>query len=87
MAKVIKSFFLEMRTVRILEDYCRASDNWKKNISRSKVVNDAIVWFLSGDVAELVASQEALMERVRQLAGARDFPVKKRAWWRQILGF
>lgn len=88
MSKVIKAFSLDRRTVEILEDYCRHSDNWKKKISRSKVVNDAIVWFLSDtDRAQLVASQEALMEKVRELAQARDFPVKKKSWWRQLLGF
>ena len=86
MSKVIKAFSLDRRTVDILEDYCRKSDNWDKQISRSKVVNDAIVWFLSGDTAELLASQEALMVKVRELASARDFPVKKKSWWRQILG-
>ena len=87
MSKVIKAFSLDRRTVDLLENYCRQSANWKRNISRSKVVNDAIIWFLSDtDRAELVASQEALMEKVRELAQSRDFPVKKKSWWRQILG-
>lgn len=91
MSKVIKAFSLDRRTVEILENYCRQSDNWDKKISRSKVVNDAIVWFLSGDVAELVHNREALVERIKQmnlkLDAAELYQPPKKSWWRQILGF
>ena len=86
MSKVIKAYSLDLRTVELLENYCAASDNWKKTISRSKVVNDAIVWFLQGDTAELVRSQDALMKKVRELAMLRDSPKKtSRPWWRRLL--
>ena len=86
MAKVNKAYSLDLRTVELLENYCAASDNWKKTISRSKVVNDAIVWFLQGDTAELVRSQDALMKKVRELARLRDSPEKtSRPWWRRLL--
>ena len=86
MSKVIKAYSLDLKTVRILENYCAASDNWKKTISRSKVVNDAIVWFLQGDTAELVRSQDALMKKVRELAKLRDSPERiSRPWWRRLL--
>ena len=99
MGKVVKAFSLDRRTVDILENYCRKSDNWKKNISRSKVVNDAIVWFLSDsdefDRAELVHNNEMLVEAVQranqQLAQRANQqlanPTKQKSWWRQILGF
>ena len=86
MAKVIRSFSLDHEVSEILENYCRQSDNWEKRISRSKVVNDAIRWFLSGDTAELVASQRALMKKVRELAMIRDSPSPPRLpWWRRLL--
>lgn len=85
MSKVIKSFSLDMETVRILEDYCSASDNWDGTISRSRIVDNAIKWYLSGDTAELVESQQALMAKVRELAKSRDFPKVKIPWWRRIL--
>ena len=86
MAKVIRAFSLDLETAELLERYCSASDNWKKSISRSKVVNDAIVWFLQGDTAELVRSQEALMEKVRELAMLRESPDPPRLpWWRRLL--
>jgi len=88
MSKVIKAFSLDRRTVEILEDYCRQSDNWEKAISRSKVVNDAIVWFLSGDVAELVHNNEQLVKKFGDVMREKDSPrTPKKSWWRQILGF
>ena len=86
MAKVIRSFSLDPEVSQILEDYCSASDNWNRNISRSRIVNDAINWYLAGDTAELVASQEALMQKVRELAMIRDSPeTPRRSWWRRLL--
>ena len=88
MSKVIKAFSLDRRTVDILEDYCRQADNWEKRISRSKVVNDAIVWFLSGDVAELVHNNEQLVKKFGDVMREKDSPrIPKKSWWRQILGF
>ena len=85
MSKVIKSFSLDRRTVDMLEYY--VSDSVDAGLmSRSKVVNDAIVWFLSGDVAELVHSNEQLMKKFGDAMRSRDDPETKRAWWRQILG-
>ena len=89
MSKVIKAYSLDLRTVEILENYCAASDNWKKTISRSKVVNDAIVWFLQGDTAELVHSSEILKDKfaqaMRKLHGIDQEP-DVRPWWKRILG-
>ena len=87
MSKVIKSFSLDMETVGILEDYCSASDNWDQKISRSRIVDNAIKWYLAGDTAELVESQQALMAKVRELAKSRDFPKVNIPWWRRLLGF
>ncbi len=86
MSKVIKAFSLDTRTVEILEDYCRQSDNWDKKISRSKVVNDAIVWFLSGDVAELVHNNEQLVKKFGEEMRKKDSPKPTKSWWRVLLG-
>lgn len=87
MVKVIKAFSLDKDTVDLLEDYCKASDNWDKTISRSKVANDAIVWFLSGDVAELVHGNNQLQKRFAAAQKKLHAPMPKKSWWRQILGF
>ncbi len=86
MSKVIKAYSLDLETVRILEEYCAASDNWKTTISRSKVVNDAIRWFITGDTAELVHNNERLMEAVKRANVELMEPRPKyRPWWRRLL--
>jgi hypothetical protein len=84
--KVNKTYTIEMETAQILEKYCAASDTWDKKISRSSVVNSAIKWYLQGDTAELVASQEKLIAKVRELAMAKDDLLRGRSWWRRLLG-
>ncbi len=84
--KVNKTYTIEMETAQILEKYCAASDTWDKKISRSSVVNSAIRWYLQGDTAELVASQEKLIAKVRELAMAKDDLLRGKSWWRRLLG-
>ena len=84
--KVNKTYTIEMETAQILEKYCAASDTWDKKISRSSVVNSAIKWYLQGDTADLVASQEKLIAKVRELAMAKDDLINGRSWWRRLLG-
>ena len=89
MSKAIKAYSLDLSTVKLLEDYCRQSDNWDKTVSRSKVVNDAIVWFLQGDTAELLHNNERLMEAVKRANQAIAAPGRdtRKSWWRVLLGF
>lgn len=88
MSKVIKSFSLEIETVQELEYYCSANDNWDKSISRSKVVNDAIRWFITGNVAELVHNNEKLQERFGEAMRNQDKqpPKARKSWWKELLG-
>lgn len=89
MSKVNKAYSLDLRTVKILEDYCAASDNWDKKISRSKVVNDAIVWYLSGDVSELKQERDDLHKQWLKLVNERHNSTvsapTSRPWWRRLL--
>ena len=84
--KVNNTYTIEMETAQILEKYCAASDTWDKRISRSSVVNSAIKWYLQGDTADLVASQEALIAKVRELSMSRLEMDQTRPWWRRLLG-
>ena len=95
MAKVNKTYSLDPEVFMLLEKYCAASDTWGKRKSRSKVVNEAIRWYISGDTADLVDSQQKLMAKVRELAmraeqeqlvreGTNHAAVK--SWWRRLLG-
>ena len=96
MAKVNKAYSIDPETFMMLERYCAASETWDKKKSRSKVVNDAIKWFLSGDVANQIHSHEALLERYREvcieLAQYKESSerssqrISNRTWWRRLLG-
>ena len=89
MVKVNKTYSLDLETASILEDYCAASDNWDKKVSRSKTVNDAIVWYLSGDVEELKRERDEIHARWVVLVNQKhDSKVSKptnRPWWRRLL--
>jgi hypothetical protein len=93
MAKVNKTYSLDPEVFMMLERYCSASDTWGKKKSRSKVVNEAIRWYISGDTADLVDSQEKLMAKVRELAmrseteeTAISGSTWHKSWWRRLLG-
>ena len=86
MSKVTKAYSIDVDTFNLLENYCSASDNWDRKISRSKVVNDAIRWFITGDTAELVHNNERLLEAVKRanVAIMESKPSNQR-WWRRLL--
>ena len=91
--KVGKAYTLDVEVVQMLERYCAASETWDKRKSRSKVVNDAIRWFLTGDVADQIHSHEALQQRYREvcieLSQYKDrstVDLDNRSWWRRLLG-
>ena len=89
MVKVNKTYSLDLGTASLLENYCAGSDNWDKTISRSKVVNDAIVWYLSGDVEELKRERDEIHARWVALVNEKhDSKVSTRRdlpWWRRLL--
>lgn len=89
MVKVNKTYSLDPETFMMLEDYCAASDNWEKKVSRSKTVNDAIVWYLSGDVEELKRERDDIHARWVSLVHEKhDSKVSKGPslpWWRRLL--
>ena len=89
MAKVNKTYSLDPEVFMLLERYCAASDTWGKRKSRSKVVNEAIRWYISGDTADLVDSQQKLMAKVRELAMRNDDRQSlpgSGTWWQRLLG-
>ncbi len=92
--KVIKAYSLDKKTVEMLEDYCVREEvafgsNRKGLVSRSKLVNDAIKWFMQGDVAELVHGNEQLQKRFAEAMKKQDQqnPRARKRWWRDLLGF
>lgn len=91
--KVIKSYSLDLDTVQILESY--HNDAYGQIGSRSKTVNDAIRWYLNGNLAEQISSHEQLMANFRDLAiehdrlktqmGRTPPPKSTKSWWRVLL--
>ena len=76
MAKVNKAFSLDPEVFILLDKYCRSHEEiGGKRWSRSKMVNEAIRWYL-GDTANLVLQRDALQtslrERNSELEEARD---------------
>ena len=65
--KAIRAYSLDLDIIQKLEKYCAAHDTWGKTKSRSKVVNDAIRWFLSGNLAEKLHSAEQLQENFNKV--------------------
>jgi len=90
--KVNKAFSLDPEVVSKLDRYARSMETWDKKVSRSRIVNDAIRWYL-GDMADLVNQRDALMERLReanleldQLENKSLARLTKKLWWRRLLG-
>ncbi len=91
--KAGRAYTLDLEVIMMLEKYCAASETWDKRKSRSRVVNDAIRWFLSGDVADQIHSHEALLERYRdaciklaQYEERFSEQISTPSWWRRLLG-
>jgi hypothetical protein len=82
MAKVGRTFTLDMETIQLLEVYTHSGET-----SRSALVNDAIKWYIRGDFVELLEDHRKLKEQYdrvcNQLFG--DKP-KKSVWWKRLLG-
>ena len=82
MAKVNKAYSLDMDTITMVEVYTHEGET-----SRSALVNEAIKWYIRGDIHELMADHKQLkanyLRVCKELYG--DKP-KKRAWWKRLTG-
>ena len=66
MSKVNKAFSLDPEVFILLDKYCRSHEEMGgKRWSRSKMVNEAIRWYL-GDTANLVLQRDALQTTLRE---------------------
>jgi hypothetical protein len=92
--KVIKSYSLDLDVVQMIE--AQHTDAYGEIGSRSKTVNDAIRWYLNGNLAEQIASHEQLManfrdvcienDRLKTRMGLTPPPKATKSWWRSLLG-
>ncbi len=84
MAKANKTYSLDYETIELIE-----SHTYNGELSRSGLVNSAIKWYLTGDVAELKAERDDLRIQFAKMVNEKHFPVAKRgrrSWWRSLLG-
>jgi hypothetical protein len=91
--KVIKSYSLDLDVVQMIEAH--HSDAYGDIGSRSKTVNDAVRWYLNGNLAEQIASHESLManfrdvcienDRLKRQIGVTPPPKGTKNWWRTLL--
>ena len=58
--KAIRAFSLDMDVITMLEKFAAAHDTWGKKKSRSKIVNDAIRYHITGGYADKLDSLESL---------------------------
>ena len=81
--KVNKAYSLDIETIKMIEDYTHGGVT-----SRSALVNDAIKWYIKGDVIELVEANKQLQERfgeaMRKLNPTK--PRHPRHWLKRLLG-
>ena len=84
MAKVNKTYSLDYETIELIE-----SHTYNGELSRSGLVNSAIKWYLTGDIAELKAERDDLRIQFAKLVNEKHFPVAKKSkvtWWKRLLG-
>lgn len=83
MAKVNKTYSLDIETIQMIEEY-----TMRGTTSRSRLVNNAIRWYISGDGQDIAELHEEIVflkkvisdpERVRP-------GTKPRVWWKRLLG-
>ena len=60
--KAIRAYSLDLEVITMLEKFAAAHDTWGKKKSRSKIVNDAIRYHISGGYADKLDSFELLQE-------------------------
>ena len=89
MVKVNKTYSIDLSTAQMIEHYVNDSVD-AGLVSRSKLVNDAVRWWLSGEenVAELVYDRERLVERIREHNLKLDSMESKKTdlpWGRRLL--
>ena len=75
--KANRSYSLDLEVIMMLEKYAASHDTWSKRRSRSKIVNDAIRWFLTGDLAQKLHSAEELQENFRRVCIEKDLLEQK----------
>ena len=85
MAKVNKTYSLDIETIQLIENYTHGGIN-----SRSALVNNAIKWYIRGDIDELVQELEFNKKILKDMKVAREtkkeYKTNQLVWWKRLLG-
>ena len=82
MAKVNKAYSLDIETIQLIEEYTNGGQN-----SRSRLVNNAIRWYLSGDGQTIADLQDEIVILKQIIADRRPTESEgtSPSWWRRLL--
>ena len=82
MAKVNKAYSLDIETIQLIEEYTNGGQN-----SRSRLVNNAIRWYLSGDGQTIAELQEEILFLKKIIADKKPTGSERTnlSWWRRLL--
>lgn len=84
MAKVNKTYSLDIETIQMIEEY-----TMRGTTSRSRLVNNAIRWYISGDGQDIAELHEEIVFLKKVISDPERVSVKKRGrrvWWKRLLG-
>ena len=82
MAKVNKAYSLDIETIKMIEHYTHGGEN-----SRSALVNNAIKWYIRGDIHELLERHKELKANYNRVCNELDGDkVDQLVWWKRLLG-
>ena len=82
MAKVGRTYTLDIETIQLIEEYTNGGQN-----SRSRLVNNAIRWYLSGDGKSIAELQEEILFLQKIIADRKptESESPSPSWWRRLL--
>ena len=82
MAKVNKAYSLDIETIQLIEEYTNGGQN-----SRSRLVNNAIRWYLSGDGQTIADLQDEIVILKQIISDRRPMESEQTnlSWWRRLL--
>lgn len=80
--KVNKAYSLDIETIQLIEEYTNNGQN-----SRSRLVNNAIRWYLSGDGKSIAELQEEILFLQKIIADRKPTELEHSnlSWWRRLL--
>ena len=81
MAKVGRTYTLDIETIQLIEEYTYEGQN-----SRSRLVNNAIRWYISGDGQTIADLQDEIVILKQIIADRRPTVSIQTSWWRRLLG-